>query len=510
MEKRENHPQITIVGLGSGDEQQLTLGILRKLQSGLPVYLRTEHHPVVGWLRQQGVSFETFDTVYERHDQFPAVYAEIVERLLQAASHAGLEIIYAVPGHPMVAEATVSNLLQQGPSLNVQIEVIGGQSFLDTAFTRLGIDPVQGFQLLDAANLDPMQVHPGLHTIITQVYDAYTASDVKLALMELYPDHYPVVAAHSLGVTGQERIEQIELYELDRLEYFGNQSLVWIPPTASEDVTNRRFDRLREIVRILRSPGGCPWDREQTHLTIRKHLIEETYEVLETIDDDDPHAMCEELGDLLLQIMLHAQMEEEAGMFDILDVIEELNEKLIRRHPHVFGSRQADDAEEALANWQDIKAEEKRSRGVDVEAMSVLDGVPRGLPAFMKALEIQKRAAKTGFDWEQLSDVLDKVKEEMEEFRDAALATHSEAEDAAKKREHAIEELGDLLFAAVNAARFLKADPEAALAAANRKFTDRFQYIEQCLKQEHLRFSDTSLQQMEHFWQEAKKMTQNR
>ncbi|GIQ67286.1 nucleoside triphosphate pyrophosphohydrolase [Xylanibacillus composti] len=508
MDKQNRRSLITVVGLGSGDEQQLSLGALNKLKSGKSVYLRTERHPVVQWLRQQGVSFQAFDAIYEKHDQFPAVYAEIVEQLLREALAAEEEIIYAVPGHPMVAEATVSSLLQQGAEQHVRIEVLGGESFLDTAFARLGIDPVQGFQLLDATSLDPAQVHPGLHTIITQVYDTYTASDVKLALMELYPDDFPVIAAHALGVEGQERIERVELYELDRLGSFGNQSLVWIPPTANEQVTNRRFDRLREIVRILRSPGGCPWDREQTHASIRKHLIEETYEVLETIDDDDPHAMCEELGDLLLQIMLHAQIEEEAGMFDVLDVIEELNEKLIRRHPHVFGDRQAGDAEEALENWQDIKAEEKRNRGIDVAAMSVLDGVPRGLPAFMKALEIQKRAAKTGFDWEALPDVLDKVQEELEEFREAALA--AEASDADELREHAVEELGDLLFAAVNAARFLKADPEAALASANRKFTERFHYIEERLRQANMRFSDTDLQKLEQYWQEAKKNPQNR
>ncbi len=508
MENQDRHPQITIVGLGSGDEQQLTLGVLRRLEAGHNVYVRTAHHPVVEWLRQQGIRFRTFDDVYAEHDQFPAVYAAIVEQLLQAAQDANAEVVYAVPGHPMVAEATVSSLLQQGPAQNVQIEVVGGESFLDTVFTRLGIDPVNGFQLLDAANLDPTQVHPSLHTIITQVYDTYTASDVKLALMELYPDEHPVYAAHALGVAGQERVEQVELYELDRLGSFGNQSLVWIPPTDSEQVTNRRFDRLREIVRILRSPGGCPWDQEQTHTSIRKNLIEETYEVLETIDDDDPHAMCEELGDLLLQIMLHAQMEEEAGMFDVLDIIEELNEKLIRRHPHVFGERQAGDAEEALANWQDIKAEEKRSKGVDVEAMSALDGIPRGLPAFMKALELQKRAAKTGFDWEALEDVLDKVSEELDEFREAALAAN--ADDTSEKREHAIEELGDLLFAAVNAARFLKADPEAALAYANRKFTDRFRYIEKRLQDNNKRFSDTNLHEMEKYWQEAKKFQQKR
>ena len=256
--------------------------------------------------------------------------------LAKAAEDDEREIVYAVPGHPMVAEATVRLLRERCPGENVTLTVLGGESFLDEAFVRLGFDPIEGFQLLDAAELRASVIQPQLHTLIGQVYDMITASEVKLALMELYPDDYPVIVGHALGVEGEEAIQQMPLFELDRIDGYGNLSLIYVPRSDDSNLRQRTFARLHEIVGILRSPEGCPWDREQTHESIRKNLIEETYEVLETIDEDDPEHMQEELGDLLLQIMLHSQMEEELGTFTVYDVIQALNDKLIFRHPHVL------------------------------------------------------------------------------------------------------------------------------------------------------------------------------
>jgi tetrapyrrole methylase family protein/MazG family protein len=233
------------------------------------------------------------------------------------------------------------------------------------------------------------------------------------------------------------------------------------------------------------------------------NLIEETYEVLETIDDDDPDAMCEELGDLMLQVMLHSQMEEETGAFTVYDVIGTLNEKLIRRHPHVFGQNKAENADEALVNWNAMKDEEKRKKGIDVQQLSVLSGVPRDLPGLMKAWKLQKKAAVVGFDWSDIRDVFGKVEEEMVELKEA-MADHTP-----EARQHQMEELGDLLFALVNLARFLKVDPEEALAQTNVKFVKRFSYIEQQLRIRGISFDQTDLPEMEAYWQEAKKVLNN-
>lgn len=509
--------QITVAGLGTGDESQLTLGIWRKLQNASSVYLRTKDHPMVSILDENNIAYQTFDALYEVHNRFEDVYENIANELIAIAhkthnahnarigdeNFTQEEIIYAVPGHPMVAEYTVQLLKQRCPQEGISLQILGGESFLDQAFLRFGFDPIEGFQLLDATNLNRYTLNPLLHTVIGQVYDTYTASDLKLSLMDVYPDNYTVTVGHSLGVLGSEQIIKVPLYELDHINGYGNLSLVWVPCSDSPELTNRTFGRLHEIVQILRSPEGCPWDREQTHASLRKNLIEETYEVLETIDDDDPAAMCEELGDLMLQVLLHSQMEEESGAFTVYDVIDTLNQKLIRRHPHVFGENKAANADEALVNWNKMKAEEKRKKGIDVTNQSVLAGVPRDLPGLMKALKLQKKAAQVGFDWSESQEVLGKIEEELTELKEAIQST---AADAAGHRQ---EELGDLLFSIVNLSRFLHVDPEEALAQTNRKFVQRFSYIEEKLRLKGVSFEQTDLSEMEQYWQEAKKIQKN-
>ncbi|WP_440115094.1 nucleoside triphosphate pyrophosphohydrolase [Paenibacillus sp. QZ-Y1] len=490
---------LTVVGLGSGDADQLTVGIIKKMKHAVTLYVRTLDHPVLNDLKQEGLEMTSFDDIYEAKASFPEVYDEIANRLIEATrkGEPGTEIVYAVPGHPMVAEASVHLLKERCPQMGISLRVMGGESFLDEAFIRLGFDPIEGFQLLDASSLNTELVQPQLHTLIGQVYDVFTASDVKLCLMDVYPDDYPVFVGHALGVQGQEIIQKVPLHDLDRIEGYGNLSLIYVPKNTDDALRRRSFARLHEIVNILRSPGGCPWDQEQTHQSIRKNLIEETYEVIETIDEDDPDHMKEELGDLLLQILLHSQMEEEVGAFNVYDVIEGLNDKLIFRHPHVFGDNQAEDANEALQNWEQMKAEEKKRKGQDPQKVSVLDGIPRDLPALMKGYKLQKKAAKVGFDWDDVEGVFAKIEEELAELKEAVQHNHS-----AEERKL---ELGDLLFAAANVARFIDTDPEEALAATNRKFTQRFQYIEARLHEQGRTPADSNVEEMEQYWQAAKK-----
>ncbi|MFC4777210.1 nucleoside triphosphate pyrophosphohydrolase [Paenibacillus sp. GCM10023252] len=486
-----------VVGLGTGDPDQLTLGVWRRLQAAEHVFVRTEHHPMMSLLRDEGITYQSFDYIYEEQESFPDVYAAIADELTARSLQAGPSqtILYAVPGHPMVAERTVQLLREQCAARHISLTILGGESFLDQAFTRLGFDPIEGFALLDAAELKASILQPRLHTIIGQVYDTFTASDVKLALMERYPDDFEVVVCHALGVAGEEQMVKVPLYELDRTPGIGNLTLIWVPRSDDDKVLGRSFDRLHEIVSILRSPEGCPWDQEQTHQSLRVNFIEELYEALEAIDNDDPDGMCEEFGDVLLQVMLHSQMEEETGAFSVYDVIEGLNEKLIFRHPHVFGERAAGNSGEALANWEQMKAEEKKRKGRDQDRTSVLDGIPGDLPALMKAYKLQKKASKVGFDWGELEPVLAKIAEELDELREAIQI--SDEQDQAG-------ELGDLLFAVVNAARFIHADPEEALSRTNKKFKDRFSYIEDQLRISGRTFDQTDLTEMDRWWEEAK------
>lgn len=245
---------ITIVGLGFGDVSALPMGTLETLERADALWLRTEDHPVVDWLRERGLGFATFDSVYEAHADFESVYREIVDRLL-AEAKAGRPVVYAVPGHPMVAERTVRLLREEGPRHGIRVDVRGGGSFLDAAFARLGIDPIDGFLLLDGTDLSADRLDPRVHQLIAQVYDRMVASDIKLTLMEVYPDDFPVTVANALGVEERERIETVPLYQLDREERFDNLTLLYIPPTDKAAVLNRRFDTLTGIIARLRGPG---------------------------------------------------------------------------------------------------------------------------------------------------------------------------------------------------------------------------------------------------------------
>ncbi|WP_199623979.1 bifunctional methyltransferase/pyrophosphohydrolase YabN [Paenibacillus alkalitolerans] len=487
---------VTVVGLGPGGRDGLTLGAWDVIREAERLVLRTERHPVVTWLAEQGIAYRSYDDTYEAHGRFADVYDAIAADLIETATAAGAEVVYAVPGHPSVAETTVALLRERCLAAGIGLRIVGSESFLDRAFAALGFDPADGFQLADATALHAGRLQPHNHIIVTQVYDRFVASDVKLALMERYPDEFEVTLGHALGVEGQERVLTVPLYELDRVEGWGNLSLVYIPRTDRDDVHYRTFERLHEIVAKLRSPEGCPWDREQTHKSLRKYFIEETFEAVETIDADDPDAMREELGDVLLQIMLHSQIEEESGTFTVWDVVAGLAEKLVRRHPHVFGTREVEGVEDVLKTWQEVKAEEKRQKG-DESQVSVLDGIPSGLPGLMRAVELQKKAAKVGFDWESPEQIADKIIEELREFQ-TELASRAPVEKL-------VDELGDLLFAVVNLARFLKIDPEEAISGTNRKFLQRFRYIEQQLRLRGKSFDQTDIQELELYWQEAKR-----
>ena len=240
----------------------------------------------------------------------------------------------------------------------------------------------------------------------------------------------------------------------------------------------------------LRSPGGCPWDNEQTHATLRRYIIEEVYEVLEAVDEQDPAHLCEELGDLLLQIVFHARMAEEKGEFSMQDVVDTVTEKLIRRHPHVFGDISVRDAAEVIVNWDAIKRREK-----SVKPRSALDGIPKGLPALLRANKLQQKAAKVGFDWDGIAPVWDKVAEELAELREA-----TQSGDPGRIGD----ELGDVVFAVVNLGRFLGVEAEVALNGTNNKFLRRFQQVEAAVKSKGLHWRELDLTALDELWEEAK------
>lgn len=481
--------KITVLGLGAGDLDQLPLGIYKVLQKTENLFLRTKDHPVIHELESEGLTYQSFDDVYEKHDKFEEVYQEIVNSLVKESKQKS--ITYAVPGHPLVAEKTVQLLIELAKQGEIEIDIKGGQSFLDAMFTSLKIDPIEGFQFVDATDLEQESITFRQHLIICQVYDQMTASHTKLKLMEQLPDDYEVMIVTAAG-SKAEQIRTVPLFELDRDTSINNLTSVYVPPVKQEEDLYHQFETLRSVIATLRGPEGCPWDQKQTHVSLKKYLLEEAYELLEAIDEEDDDHIIEELGDVLLQVMLHAQIGEDEGYFSIRDVIKGLVSKLIYRHPHVFSNVQVKDEEEVLQNWQQLKQAEKGE-----EVTTILFGIPKELSGLLKAEKLQSKAAKVGFDWKELPPVVDKIKEELSEVLAAIeLKEQSKIES----------ELGDLLFSIVNLARFIDVNPEQAILKTNMKFTKRFQFIESRLNATNKTFTDVSLEEMDDIWNEAKKL----
>lgn len=480
---------IYVLGLGAGELGQLTLDMYKKIKQCSLLYVRTKDHPIISDLTQEGVLISSFDDIYEKYDQFEKVYEEIVLQLCQKALSE--DVYYAVPGHPLVAEKTVQLLIEKrNEGFDVVIE--GGSSFIDPMLTALEIDPIEGYQLVDATSFSAQELQLTQHMVICQVYDQLVASDVKLSLMERLPDDYEVFVVTAAG-TKQEQIKRVPLYELDHGMNINNLTTVYVPPVQEKEMLYREFQTLKKVISDLRGPNGCPWDKEQTHKSLKPYLIEEAYEVLEAIDEEDDDHLVEELGDVLLQVMLHAQIGEDEGWFTIEDVIEEVTEKMIRRHPHVFGDIHASTSSDVSGIWGEIKKQEKNQ----VQTESIFSDLAKSFPGLLMASKIQKRAAKVGFDWDNPAPIWEKIEEEISEFKQE-IADESPVEEATK-------EFGDILFALVNIGRFYGIDPEAAITQTNQKFVRRFQFMEEKVKEKKLDMKTLSLTELDALWEEAKK-----
>ncbi|MBW7885334.1 MAG: MazG family protein [Caldilineaceae bacterium] len=389
---------ISIVGLGPGPLDQLTLGAWKALTGARHLILRTDRHPCVPELLAAlpaETVVQSCDDLYETHAEFEQVYAAVVDRIF-AATHQSEAIVYAVPGSPWVGEATTRQLVEQAAEYDATVEIIDGLSFVAPCFGAAGVDLMDGSQVIDAMLL-ARQHHPtvdvNLPLLVGQIYARWLASDVKLTLLNAYPAEHPVQVIRAAGGPNQSVIT-VPLAELDHEERFDHLAALYVPPLPA----NSSFTALQELVAHLRAPDGCPWDREQTLASLRKDLLDEAAEVLEAIDaetdgsDNSPH-IAEELGDLLLVATMMTQIATKEGRFQMGDVIREVVTKLIRRHPHVFGDVDVTGVDNVLRNWDAIKAAEKAAKGLKPGPW---DGIPAALPALEKALKVQSKAAKAG------------------------------------------------------------------------------------------------------------------
>jgi tetrapyrrole methylase family protein/MazG family protein len=357
-------------------------------------------------------------------------------------------------------------------------------SLLAQTLATLRLNPPSRLLLLDARTLADAHVPPfppELPALVLGVDSSELAAHIREVLLAVYPKEHEV----NLVEGQRSKVERLQGLNSSTFD-FRPATCVYIPSLPE----GTAFEAFAEIVAHLRAPDGCPWDKEQTHQSLRKHLLEESYEALAAIDSGDAAAMGEEFGDLLLQIVLNAQIASETGDFNMTDVVKGIYNKIVRRHPHVFGEVKVDGVEGVLQNWERLKEKE---RGKKKEEKGLLDGVPLILPALEQAQEYQDRAARVGFDWPEIEGVLAKIVEEIEEVKSAA------------NQEQLAEEIGDLLFALVNLARWKKVDAESALRGTNMKFKKRFGYVEQGAKKQSRSLSDLSLDEMDGLWNEAKR-----
>ena len=356
-------------------------------------------------------------------------------------------------------------------------------SLVTSTLDMLRLPPTSRLVLLEARTLADAHVPPfpsEFPALLMGVDSPTLAAHLRDVLLTVYPREHEI----NLVEGQRSKVERLENLQPSTFD-FRPATCIFVPALAEGSA----FESFAEIVAHLRAPDGCPWDKEQTHESLRTHLLEESYEALEAIDLGDFASMREEFGDLLLQIVLHAQIASEAGHFTMTDVVKGIHDKIVRRHPHVFGDVKLDGVDGVLANWERLKEAE---RGKKKEGKGLLDGVPLALPALTQAQEYQDRAARVGFDWPEIEGVLDKVREEIEEIKQA------------ENQEQIAAELGDLFFVLVNLARWKKVDAESALRGTNLKFKKRFGYVEQGAKSAGRSLSDMTLEEMDAFWNEAK------
>ncbi len=502
---------ITILGLGPGSIHDLTLQartlLAQAAEQEQMVYFRTAIHPTVEPLKVEipTLHITSFDSLYEESADWSTLYQQIAEEVCNlAAQH---PIIYAVPGHPLIGESSVQIVLRLAKERALSTTIVAGLSFVEPVCTAVGLDPFDaGTQLLDATMLAALRpdeiagkVIPTIPLLVTQVYNRRLASEVKLALSECYPDEWLVKLVRAASVTSteadaEETVIEMPLYELDRNTYANHLSTLYVPPT-DEMQALRLPETLRYLImRLRRDPDGCPWDRAQTHETLTRYVIEETYEVVEALEENNMDKLAEELGDLLLQVYLHAEIARQAEEFTLGDVYEHINAKMIRRHPHIFGDVEVSNANQVVQNWEAIKREERIQAGKDVQRESILDGVPQASPALIIAQEYQKRAAKVGFDYDTIEAVQGKLQEELQELREA------------NTPEHQLEEMGDVLYMVARLARTYKIDAEEALRKANRKFYHRFQAMEEIAREQGRELTSLGKPEWSTLWQNAKSL----
>lgn len=440
------------------------------------LYLQTSEHPSAKPVLDADLVFTTLDDLYETAEDFDKLNEAIAARLVSAGN-----CVYAVMGDGCFAQLPA--IEKAAKKHGFHVDVLPGVSYAKAAFPKL-----QDAQIYAARAL-PKRVDPNMPLYIQELDNPIIAGEIKLTLSEIYPDEWPVTLA-TMQKDGHYSYRTFPLSELDRKHTLFAGSVLYVKPASFEERTRYSYYDLVAVMHRLRAPGGCPWDREQTHESLKADLIEECYELNDAIDEQDDAHIVEELGDVLMDIVFHSVIADEQGRFSENDVADGIVKKMIYRHPHVFGSEKAESSADVLKRWDELKQKEKNQK----TQKEVLCAVPKRFPALMRSAKVQKRAGKVGFDWNNANEALPKVYEELEELKAAMNGSGNLSEEAA-----------DLLFAAVNVIRLLGLDPEQLLHDASDKFISRFGRMEELAKADGFELSELSLTEQDVYWEKAKK-----
>jgi|tagenome__1003787_1003787.scaffolds.fasta_scaffold20984429_3 tetrapyrrole methylase family protein/MazG family protein len=474
-------PRVVVVGLGPAGAD-LLLPIARAALERVETRLvRTARHPAVDDLARDGIAMEPLDLLYDRADDLDTVYAAIADRVVETAREQG-EIVYAVPGSPTIAERSVELVRAAG----IDVELIPGISFVDLAWWRLGIDPMRGARVVDGRAFAIDAAGSSGPMLIAQCDSQLVCSEVKLALLDSLPPDHEITVLQRLGLP-DERVFTVALEDVDREVEADHLTSLFVDTGVTG--VGPELARLLALTERLRGPGGCPWDAAQTHHTLRRHVLEEAYEVVEAIEQlpaDAPNgdipigaydALEDELGDLLFQVMIQSVLASEAGAFTVADVARAVHTKLVRRHPHVFGDTQVSDASEVVTNWEQIKKTEK-------DDQSLVAGVTAGLPSLIAAQKLFRKGASVGLEPEL--SVSDAVRE------------LSEADPADIEAM-----LGATLAAVVAVGREHDIDAESALASWTRRYKDRFRRMEQLANTDGVDLAAAPATTVRELWEKA-------
>ena len=458
--------------------QTLTISAWKAIEGASRLFLQTAEHPSARPVLEAGLSYVSMDDLYADSADYDELNEAIADRLTSGDS-----AVYAVMGGGCYSQlASIQHACERKGFELVQLP---GVAYYQAAFPE-----AQAGQAYTANDL-PQTLDTDRPLYVSELDNPLSAGEVKLKLQRFYPDEYPVVLAVQQPSGDYDR-RTVPLYALDREKGFFASTVLYVPPLAFEQKRSYGYEDLLTVLRRLRAPDGCPWDREQTHESLKKDLREECYELMDAIDEGSDEHMVEECGDLLMNVLFHPIIAEEQGRFDERDVTTEIVSKLIYRHPHVFGTVHVTSSAEVLKNWDALKRKEKGQETV----AAALRSVSRSFPALLRCQKVQKKARKVGFDFDTAADAFYKIGEETEEVR-SAMASGQDLE----------KEMGDLLFAVMNVCRLLGFDGEETLHAATDKFIRRFEQMEKNIENDGKKLTEMTLPEMDRYW-EAAKMTE--